>query len=95
MSSEIYFSYLRLRGTPDVKDEMDDMRVEHEAIKSLPHVSFKDMIVNPALRSPLIIGKKHTLKNMTSLFAATFEEVSTNYFNYYPRSVILRIFCNN
>ena len=62
-----YFSYLRLRGTPDVKDEMDDMRVEHEAIKSLPHVSFKDMIVNPALRSPLIIGKKHTLKNMTSL----------------------------
>ena len=70
-----YFSYLRLRGTPDVKDEMDDMRVEHEAIKSLPHVSFKDMIVNPALRSPLIIGKKHTLENMTSLFAATFEEV--------------------
>ena len=70
-----HFSYLRLRGTPDVKDEMDDMRVEHEAIKSLPHVSFKDMIVNPALRSPLIIGKKHTLKNMTSLFAATFEEV--------------------
>ena len=76
---------------------MDDMRVEHEAIKSLPHVSFKDMIVNPALRSPLIIGKKHTLKNMTSLFAATFEVVrtTTNYFKYYPRSVILQTFCNN
>ena len=63
-----FFPNLRLRGTTDVKDEMDDMRVEHEAIKSLPHVSFKDMIVNPALRSPLIIGnKRHALKNMLSL----------------------------
>ena len=72
------FSYLRLRGTPDVKDEMDDMRVEHEAIKSLPHVSFKDMIVNPALRSPLIIGKMHTLKKYDQFFVATFEEDNSN-----------------
>merc|ERR1711993_41854 len=55
-----------LRGTPDVKDEMDDMRVEHEAIKSLPHVSFKDMIVNPALRSPLIIAMMMMLAQQLS-----------------------------
>ena len=74
-----YFSNVRLRGTPDVKDEMDDMRVEHEAIKSLPHVSFKDMIVNPALRSPLIIGKMHILKKYYQyFFVATFEEDTSN-----------------
>ena len=61
-----YFSNVRLRGTPDVKDEMDDMRVEHEAIKSLPHVSFKDMIVNPALRSPLIIAMMMMLAQQLS-----------------------------
>merc|ERR1711997_552606 len=54
-------------------DEMDDMRVEHEAIKSLPHVSFKDMIVNPALRSPLIIAMMMMLaQQLSGINAAIF-----------------------
>merc|ERR1712001_7765 len=55
-----------LRGTPDVKDEMDDMKQEQESMKSLPHVSFKDMIVNPALRSPLIIAMMMMLAQQLS-----------------------------
>ena len=36
---------------------MDEMKQEHESIKKLPKVTFKEMLVSPALRSPLIIGK--------------------------------------
>ena len=78
----IFFSNHRLRGTPDVKDEMDDMRVEHEAIKSLPHVSFKDMIVNPALRSPLIIAMMMMLaQQLSGINCAIF--YSTSIFRYF------------
>ena len=45
-----------LRGTNDVASEMDEMRVEHEAMKALPKTTFKEMLTNPALRSPLIIA---------------------------------------
>ena len=45
-----------LRGRIDVHAEMDEMRAEQEKMKLTPHVSFKEMFTNGALRSPLIIA---------------------------------------
>ena len=44
------------RGTSDVKAEMDEMQTEHAALKQIAQVDMKEMIVNPALRAPLIIA---------------------------------------
>lgn len=49
-------SLIWLRGTMDVQAEMDEIKSEQEAMKQLPKVTFKEMLVNPALRSPLIIA---------------------------------------
>merc|ERR1712109_221625 len=46
--------------------EMDEMKQEHESIKKLPKVTFKEMIVNPALRSPLIIAMMMMLAQQLS-----------------------------
>ena len=45
-----------LRGRVDVHSEMEDMRAEQEKMKLTPHVSFKEMFTNYALRAPLIIA---------------------------------------
>ena len=45
-----------LRGRIDVHSEMDEMRAEQEKMKLTPHISFKEMFTNGALRSPLIIA---------------------------------------
>ena len=42
------------RGTSDVKTEMDEMKTEHEQLKQIDQVGMKDMLVNPALRAPLV-----------------------------------------
>merc|ERR1712179_892483 len=44
-----------LRGRVDVHAEMDEMRAEQEKMKLTPHISFKEMFTNGALRSPLFI----------------------------------------
>ena len=36
--------------------EMDEMRAEQEKMKLTPHISFKEMFTNGALRSPLFIA---------------------------------------
>lgn len=45
-----------LRNTNDVHDEMEEMRQEYESSKIVPRVSMKDLVMNPALRIPLIIS---------------------------------------
>ena len=45
-----------LRGRVDVHAEMDEMRAEQEKMKLTPHISFKEMFTNGALRSPLFIA---------------------------------------
>ncbi|KAK0169622.1 hypothetical protein PV328_011797 [Microctonus aethiopoides] len=45
-----------LRNTNDVHDEMEEMRQEYESSKIVPRVSMKDLVINPALRIPLIIS---------------------------------------
>jgi len=45
-----------LRGTPQVRDEIDEMKNEYEALKLLPKVTFHEMLSNRALRIPLIIS---------------------------------------
>lgn len=54
------------RGTSDVKSEMDEMRTEHEALKQIAQVDMKEMFVNPALRSPLIIAMMMMLAQQLS-----------------------------
>jgi len=66
-----------LRGTNDVRDEMDEMRQENETIKQLPKVTFKEMIVNPSLRSPLIIAMMMMLaQQLSGINAAIFFSTS-------------------
>ncbi|XP_044727642.1 solute carrier family 2, facilitated glucose transporter member 1-like isoform X3 [Chrysoperla carnea] len=45
-----------LRGTIEVQDEMDEMRSEYEAMKIIPKVTMRELIVNDALRIPLLIS---------------------------------------
>ena len=66
-----------LRGTNEVTDEMDEMKSEHESIKKLPTVTFKEMIMNPALRSPLIISMMMMLaQQLSGINAAIFYSTS-------------------
>uniref|UniRef100_A0A1B6F454 Major facilitator superfamily (MFS) profile domain-containing protein n=1 Tax=Cuerna arida TaxID=1464854 RepID=A0A1B6F454_9HEMI len=44
------------RGTTEVQVEMDEMRAEKEQIKLMPKVTMKEMLVNRALRIPLMIA---------------------------------------
>ena len=62
-----------LRGTNDVASEMDEMKAEHEAMKALPKATFKEMLTNPALRSPLIIAVMMMLaQQLSGINAAIF-----------------------
>lgn len=62
-----------LRGTNDVNTEMDEMKAEHESMKQLPKVTFKEMIVNSSLRSPLIIAMMMMLaQQLSGINAAIF-----------------------
>ncbi|XP_044002553.1 solute carrier family 2, facilitated glucose transporter member 1-like isoform X3 [Aphidius gifuensis] len=45
-----------LRSTSDVYEEMEDMRSEYESVKHIPKVTLREMLVNPALRIPIIIA---------------------------------------
>lgn len=45
-----------LRSTPDVYEEMEDMRNEYESVKHIPKVTLKEMFINPALRIPIVIA---------------------------------------
>merc|ERR1711935_1001488 len=66
-----------LRGTNDVQAEMDEMKQEHESIKQLPKVTFKEMLVSPALRSPLIIAMMMMLaQQLSGINAAIFYSTS-------------------
>ena len=55
------------RGTSDVKAEMDEMQTEHAALKQIAQVDMKEMIVNPALRAPLIIAMMMMLGKGSSI----------------------------
>lgn len=45
-----------LRCTHEVHEEMEQMKSEAEAMKLVPKVTLSDLIVNGALRQPLIIS---------------------------------------
>merc|ERR1712088_889590 len=56
---------------------MDEMRAESETIKSLPKVTFKNMLMDPALRSPLIIAMMMMLaQQLSGINAAIFFSTS-------------------
>ena len=59
-------AWLRNVKPSEVKSEMDEMRAESETIKSLPKVTFKNMLMDPALRSPLIIAMMMMLAQQLS-----------------------------
>jgi len=66
-----------LRGRIDVHAEMDEMRAEQEKMKLTPHVSFKEMFTNGALRSPLIIALMMMLaQQLSGINAAIFFSTS-------------------
>ena len=44
------------RGTPEVHDEIEEMKSEHEAAKLTPRVTLREIVTNAALRAPLIIS---------------------------------------
>ncbi|XP_034952559.1 solute carrier family 2, facilitated glucose transporter member 1-like isoform X2 [Chelonus insularis] len=45
-----------LRNTNEVYEEMEEMKSEYESMKLVPKVTLKEILVNPALRIPLIIS---------------------------------------
>ncbi|XP_037085285.1 solute carrier family 2, facilitated glucose transporter member 1-like isoform X2 [Pollicipes pollicipes] len=45
-----------LRGSPEVHEEIDEMKAENEASKLTPRVTLREITTNPALRAPLIIS---------------------------------------
>jgi len=55
-----------LRGTIEVHDEMDEMKQEQESMKLVPKVTLKEMLVNTALRRPLIIAMMMMLAQQLS-----------------------------
>jgi len=59
-------AWLRNVKPSEVKSEMDEMRAESETIKSLPKVTFKNMLMDPALRAPLIIAMMMMLAQQLS-----------------------------
>lgn len=62
-----------LRGRVDVHAEMDEMRAEQEKMKLTPHISFKEMFTNGALRSPLFIALMMMLaQQLSGINAAIF-----------------------
>merc|ERR550534_1722130 len=66
-------AWLRNVKPSEVKSEMDEMRAESETIKSLPKVTFKNMLMDPALRSPLIIAMMMMLaQQLSGINAAIF-----------------------
>jgi len=66
-----------LRGTDDVKTEMDEIIAEHESMKQLPKVTFKEMLLNSSLRSPLIISMMMMLaQQLSGINAAIFFSTS-------------------
>lgn len=70
-------AWLRNVKPSEVKSEMDEMRAESETIKSLPKVTFKNMLMDPALRSPLIIAMMMMLaQQLSGINAAIFFSTS-------------------
>ncbi|XP_022667199.1 solute carrier family 2, facilitated glucose transporter member 1-like isoform X5 [Varroa jacobsoni] len=68
-----------LRGSLEVHDEMDEMRVEFEQIKMVPRVTLYEMVHNIGLRTPLIISMMMMLsQQLSGINAAIF--FSTNIF---------------
>lgn len=62
-----------LRGTLEVHDEMDEMKQEQESMKLVPKVTLKEMLTNPALRTPLIIANMMMLaQQLSGINAAIF-----------------------
>uniref|UniRef100_A0A1B6E846 Major facilitator superfamily (MFS) profile domain-containing protein n=1 Tax=Clastoptera arizonana TaxID=38151 RepID=A0A1B6E846_9HEMI len=53
---EMKKSLIWLRGTDDVEDEMNEIKAEHESLKSLPTVSLKQLFSIKAIRIPTIIA---------------------------------------
>ncbi|XP_056643314.1 solute carrier family 2, facilitated glucose transporter member 1-like isoform X2 [Diorhabda sublineata] len=45
-----------LRGTYNVRDEMEVMNAEYEAVKLIPKATVRELVTNSALRIPLIIS---------------------------------------
>lgn len=45
-----------LRGTFNVRDEMEVMKAEYEAVKLIPKATVRELVTNSALRIPLIIS---------------------------------------
>jgi len=62
-----------LRGTIEVHDEMDEMKQEQESMKLVPKVTLKEMLINTALRRPLIIAMMMMLaQQLTGINCAIF-----------------------
>ena len=45
-----------LRGGDDVREELDEMREEHEAMRADPPVTLRAMLTPSSLRQPLVIA---------------------------------------
>ncbi|XP_014226875.1 solute carrier family 2, facilitated glucose transporter member 3-like isoform X2 [Trichogramma pretiosum] len=45
-----------LRGTIEVHEEMEEMRIEHETMKLTPKVTLRELFGNPSLRIPIFIA---------------------------------------
>jgi len=66
-----------LRSTIEVHDEMDEMKQEQESMKLVPKVTLKEMLVNRALRKPLIIAVMMMLaQQLSGINAAIFFSTS-------------------
>jgi len=55
-----------LRGTPNVNEEIDEIKAENEAAKLLPRVTVREIFTNPALRAPLVIATMMMLAQQLS-----------------------------
>ena len=66
-----------LRSSIEVHDEMDEMKQEQESMKLVPKVTLKEMLVNTALRKPLIIAIMMMLaQQLSGINAAIFFSTS-------------------
>jgi len=66
-----------LRSSIEVHDEMDEMKQEQESMKLVPKVTLKEMLVNTALRKPLIIAVMMMLaQQLSGINAAIFFSTS-------------------
>eukprot|EP00096_Caligus_rogercresseyi_P015440 TRINITY_DN7878_c0_g1_i1.p1 TRINITY_DN7878_c0_g1~~TRINITY_DN7878_c0_g1_i1.p1 ORF type:complete len:482 (+),score=118.63 TRINITY_DN7878_c0_g1_i1:104-1549(+) len=66
-----------LRGKLEVHEEIEEMKAEKESTKNMRTVSFKEIIMNPSLRKPLIVAQMMMLaQQLSGINAAMFYSTS-------------------